>query len=125
MRKVEIDEILHPEDGDEKGREQRVQAKFWTTVRKAANRVPFMEDVVAGYYCAMDPKTPTKVRAILFAALAYFVLPLDSVPDFIAGFGFTDDIAVLLAAFQAIQGNLKERHQIAAREALKDEPVDG
>ena len=39
MRKVEIDEILHPDDGDEKGREQRVRAKFWTTVRKAANRV--------------------------------------------------------------------------------------
>ncbi len=124
MRKVEIDEILHPDDGDEEGREHRVKAKFWVTVRKAANRIPFMEDVVAGYYCAMDPATPTRVRAILLAALAYFVLPLDSIPDFIAGFGFTDDIAVLMAALAAIQGNLKESHRTAARDALEEESVE-
>ena len=32
-----------------------------------------MDDVVAAYYCAMDPQTPTKVRGVLMAALAYFV----------------------------------------------------
>ena len=32
------------------------------------------------------------------AALAYFVLPFDVVPDFLAGFGFTDDAAVLALA---------------------------
>lgn len=118
MRKVEIDEILRP--GDIKESETRVKAGFWGTVRKAANRVPFMEDVVASYYCAMDPKTPTRVRGILLAALAYFVLPLDSIPDFIVGFGFTDDIAVLTAAISAIRGHLKDSHRIAAKKALSE-----
>ena len=80
-----------------------------------------MEDVVASYYCAMDPETPTRVRAILIAALAYFILPLDSIPDFLMGFGFTDDIAVLGAALAAIKGNITDGHRLAAQKALADE----
>jgi uncharacterized membrane protein YkvA (DUF1232 family) len=79
-----------------------------------------MEDVVAAYYCALDPKTPTRTRAILMAALAYFVLPTDLVPDFILGFGFTDDIAVLTAAITAMRSALNPSHYAAARKALAD-----
>jgi uncharacterized membrane protein YkvA (DUF1232 family) len=80
-----------------------------------------MDEVLAGYYCALDPHTPARVRAILLAALAYFVLPLDSVPDFLLGFGFTDDIAVLMAALGAVRSNITEAHRAAARKALKDD----
>mgnify|MGYP000028268833 CR=1 FL=1 len=65
-----IGEILEPGSGEEQNRrEQRVRKQFWSTVRKAARKVPFMEDVVAGYFCALDPKTPARVRGILLAAL--------------------------------------------------------
>ena len=50
-------------------------------------RIPFAEDLVAAYYCALDRDTPGYVRAVLFGALAYFVLPIDVVPDFLAGLG--------------------------------------
>jgi uncharacterized membrane protein YkvA (DUF1232 family) len=121
MSKILYGEILQP--GDEQ--EQSAQAKkiengFWRTVTKSLARIPFMEDVVASYYCMMDPQTPTKVRGILLAALAYFVLPLDIVPDFIAGFGFTDDIAVLTAAIAAVKSSLTERHYLAAKNSLSD-----
>ena len=72
-----------------------MRSKFWATFRKAARYIPFAEDLVAAYYCAFDPATPIRVRAILIGALAYFVLPLDVIPDFIAGLGFTDDVTVL------------------------------
>lgn len=122
MDKVLIGEILEPETDEEKNarRETRVRTGFWHTFRKAARRLPFGEDVVAAYYCALDPGTPTRTRAILLAALAYFVLPTDWVPDFIAGFGFTDDIAVLAAALGAVRGNLREAHYAAARRILAD-----
>lgn len=100
--------------------EKRVRKGFWKTVAKAADRIPFMEDVIAAYYCAMDPRSPTRVRAILLAGLAYFVLPLDSIPDFLLGFGFTDDIAVLTAMFGAIRGNIQPRHTELAREKLAE-----
>jgi uncharacterized membrane protein YkvA (DUF1232 family) len=121
MDKARIDEILMPEDRartDE--REERVRAQFWRTVRRAARQVPFMEDVVAAYYCALDTRTPTRVRGVLLAALAYFVLPTDFIPDFIFGLGFTDDVAVLTAAITALRSHITSAHRAAAREALSD-----
>lgn len=101
-------------DHDEAG----VRKDFWRTVKKAARHVPFMEDVVAAYYCALDKQTPLRAKGILLAALGYFVLPADTIPDVILGLGFTDDIAVLTAAISTIQAHLKPAHKAAAREAL-------
>ena len=120
MDEEKIGEILRPGDEAEyRSRETRVKKGFWQTVKKSAGRIPFMEDVVASYYCAMDPKTPKRTRAVLLAALAYFVLPLDSIPDFILGLGFTDDIAVLSAALAALKSSLQERHYLAAAKSLE------
>ncbi|MDQ6434073.1 YkvA family protein [Mesorhizobium sp. LHD-90] len=100
--------------------EESVREKFWRTARKAAAQVPFMDEVVAGYYCAMDRNTPLRAKGILLAALAYFVLPTDSIPDVFLGIGFTDDIAVLTAALAAVRAHMKPAHRLAAREALDD-----
>jgi uncharacterized membrane protein YkvA (DUF1232 family) len=94
------------------------QADFWTTTRRAARQVPFMEDVVAAYYCALDNKTPLRVKGILLAALGYFVLPADTIPDVILGLGFTDDAAVLAAAITAVRAHLTPAHRAAARKSL-------
>ena len=122
MNKTRIDEILTPGDRDRnREREERVRGQFWRTARRAARQVPFMEDVVAAYYCALDTRTPTRVRGILLAALAYFVLPTDFIPDFIFGLGFTDDIAVLTAAITALRSHITPAHRNAAREALSED----
>ncbi|WP_404934157.1 YkvA family protein [Nitratireductor sp. ac15] len=121
MDDVKIGEILEPAGPREnRDREERVRAKFWRTIKKAARQVPFMEELVAGYYCALDNDTPPKVRGLLLAALAYFVLPLDVVPDFLLGFGFTDDIAVLAAALNAVRHHITPAHRLAARNALTE-----
>jgi len=98
--------------------ERYVRTSFWRKLRKVAGLIPFSEDVVAAFYCAIDPRTPLKVRGTLFAALAYFVAPVDLIPDFIAGFGFTDDAAVLATAIGIVGGHIKERHRQRARAAL-------
>ena len=89
--------------------------------RKPARHVPFMEDVVAAYYCALDKETPLRVKGILFAALGYFILPADAIPDVIFGLGFTDDIAVLTAALAAVRAHIKPAHLAAAKEALSQD----
>ena len=120
MRSNSPKEPLDPEIiGPEEDREAKVRASFWPTFRKAASKVPFSDDLVASYYCALDPNTPNKVRMTLLAALAYFVVPLDMVPDFIAGFGFGDDVVVLTTALAAIRGNLTDAHREAARRVLE------
>lgn len=102
------------------GGEADIRARFWRTARKAARQVPFMQDVVAGYYCALDKQTPLKAKAILLAALGYFVLPADAVPDVLAGIGFTDDAAVLMAAITAVRAHMTPAHSLAAKQALDD-----
>lgn len=106
---------------DRNGRdEESLRENFWRTAKKAARHVPFMEDVVAAYYCALDKETPLRAKGILFAALGYFILPADTIPDMIFGLGFTDDIAVLTAAITAVRAHLKPAHKAAAREALAE-----
>lgn len=109
--------------GPEEDQRQTVRQKLLKTTRKAARQVPFMEDVVAGYYCALDPATPAKVRATVLAALAYFVLPLDVVPDFILGVGFGDDATVLMAAISMIRAHMRPDHYQAAKDALEDDEL--
>lgn len=61
----------------------------------------------------------TGVRAVLFGALAYFILPSDVIPHFLAGVGYTDDTSVLPAAVTAVQANLRDVHRDKARAFLK------
>jgi uncharacterized membrane protein YkvA (DUF1232 family) len=98
--------------------ERIVDAGFWKKLRKVAGKIPFAEDAAAAYFCAVDPRTPSKVKAVLLAALAYFVMPVDAIPDFVAGFGFTDDAAVLALAFGLVAGNITPIHRRRARRAL-------
>lgn len=119
MSDVKFGEILGPEPEAE--RRERVRGRFWSTFRKAARVIPFAEELVAAYFCALDPATPHRVRGMLLAALAYFILPLDVLPDFIAGIGFTDDATVLLATIGLVRAHITPLHREAARRALSDD----
>lgn len=94
--------------------------RFWAKLRRGLARIPFAEDLVAAYYCALDRDTPGYVRAVLFGAVAYFVLPTDMVPDFLAGLGFTDDASVIAAAIAAVGSHLEPRHRERARRRLDE-----
>lgn len=121
MDKVLEGEILGPEvvaPADEATRSERVRRKFWATFRKAARYIPFADDLVAAYFCALDPETPHRVRAVLLAALAYFILPFDAVPDILAGVGFSDDVTVLVAAIALVRAHITPAHREAARRIL-------
>jgi uncharacterized membrane protein YkvA (DUF1232 family) len=95
-----------------------VRDGFWRKVRATLGKVPFSEDAVAAFHCATDAATPMPIRATLFGALAYFVMPFDVIPDVILGLGFTDDAAVLVAAFTAARNYITQAHRERAREWL-------
>lgn len=95
--------------------EQRVEAGFWPKMRRVAAKVPFAKEALSVWYCARDDETPLAAKGMMLAALAYFVLPVDAVPDFIAGLGYTDDAAVFTALMAVVGRNLKPRHKAAAK----------
>ena len=106
--------------------ERDVRRDFWTTLKRLAGQVPFVEDLVAAYYCALDPATPMRVRGILLAALAYFIVrwryrPLTWLWRF-PGLGFTDDAAVLTALF-GLSSHISPVHRAAAAKSLALRPA--
>jgi len=99
--------------------EQRVLRGFWPKMRKVVAHVPFAADALALWFCARDEETPLAAKGMMFAALAYFVMPFDAVPDFIAGLGYTDDAAVIMAVLAIVGRHLKPRHRAAAKAAVE------
>lgn len=96
-----------------------MRSSFWVKLQAVLALIPFAEDLLAAYYCAFDRRTPTHVRAALFGALAYFVMPFDATPDILPVLGFADDAAMLAAALRLVAGHIQPRHREAAREKLQ------
>ncbi len=113
MQKLPVP-IPEPRPGDE----ALVRTRFWAKIRRAAARTGFAREAVAAFYCAFDPATPSRVRVMLLAALAYFILPADAIPDLLAGLGFTDDATVLLAVWRLVGPEIKDRHRARAQAKL-------
>lgn len=103
------------------GQERYVRKRFWQKVKRTLGRVPFVDQAIAAYYAAVDPSTPRAARLVLMAALAYFVMPADVVPDIVAVFGFSDDAAVLLMAMNALGPHIKKTHLERAQAYLNSE----
>lgn len=103
---------------EKKEDEQMVRDGLIDKVRRTLGNVPFAEQALSAYYCTRDPLTPARVKAILVGALAYFVMPVDVVPDFITGLGFGDDAAVFWAAWNSVRAHIKDTHVTAARDRL-------
>lgn len=89
-------------------------------MRSVARNLPFAEDVLAAFHCVKDPATSNRVKLILLAALAYFVLPFDGIMDFMPIVGFTDDAAVIAAAIATVRGAILPEHRRRAREWLDE-----
>ncbi len=113
--KAEI-EAMRRASKDESG----VRRDFWAKLRRVGSRIPFAEDLVAAYFCTLDPATPRRVKLVLLGAIAYFVLPFDGLADFLPLLGFTDDAAVIAAALAQVAGSITDAHRARAQEVLKD-----
>src|SRR5882724_2163012 len=91
--------------------ERRVRAEFWTRFWALAKHLPFAEDVLAAFYCATDPQTPLRVKAMLFAALVYVLWPANVVPRVAIALGLFDEAAVLLVTLRSFGHAIKPEHR--------------
>lgn len=94
------------------------ERKFWRKLTRVLAAIPFAEDLVAAWFCARDPATPGYVRTVLFGAIAYFLMPVDLVADYLVGVGFTDDAAVIAMVLSTLGRHIEPRHRAAARQRL-------
>jgi len=112
-------EAMRQATRDEAKDEEGLKRRFWSKLKRVAGKIPFAEDLVAAFFCATDPSTPSRVKLILLGAIAYFVFPADAITDLLPLFGFADDAAVLAAAITQVAGSITDTHRARAREALE------
>jgi uncharacterized membrane protein YkvA (DUF1232 family) len=105
---------------DESHNEEVVRERFATKAKRYLRRLPLAHETVSMYFCLLDPATPVWVKATAAAALAYFVLPLDAVPDLLPIVGLSDDVSVLAAALAAVSTHITEEHRTKARIWMED-----
>ena len=101
-----------------KENEEYVQKNFWDKIKKNSSKIPFVNDVVAMYYCLLDKETPLPIKVSIITALAYFISPIDAIPDIMVGVGYADDAGVVATTLALIQAHVTTKHYKQAEEYL-------
>lgn len=95
---------------------------FWTklaTVAGTAGR-ELLEKALTLYHCMRDADTPAWAKSVIVGALAYFICPLDAIPDFLVPVGYVDDLGALATAFGTVVAHVKDDHVRRARAWVDD-----
>jgi uncharacterized membrane protein YkvA (DUF1232 family) len=71
------------------------------------------------HYLLKSNDVPIKTKLIISAALGYFILPVDFIPDFAPLIGFTDDLGVFLLILKQMAGNVTPEIRENARAHLR------
>ena len=93
-----------PEKSDDRYLREYSPEGFWSKLKHYAKAAG--EEVVCKslqlYYAAQEPQTPRWAKATIYAALGYFICPIDAIPDLTPLVGYADDLGVLAAAIATV-----------------------
>jgi len=83
-------------------------AKLWKKLKSvymaAGLRIIYM--VLLLFYVLKDENVSREDKALIYGALAYFIVPFDLIPDFIPIVGYSDDLTALYYALRAVWANV-------------------
>jgi len=83
-----------------------VDKNLWNKLEKSGRRISFAKDILALYRYMKDPFVKWYRKAIVVAALVYFVVPIDTIPDITPLFGYLDDLGVITALLKYLGSEL-------------------
>jgi len=94
---------------------------FWKKLKgfagKAGIKVVYLALVL--YYMLIDEEVDVKSKMTIVAALGYFVLPFDLLPDLLPVIGFTDDLSVLAFTLSVVKGKINDIHRMKAQKTME------
>lgn len=76
---------------------EKVEKGFWEKVKNVGKKVPFINDAIALFNYIKDSDVPWYRRSLAVGALAYFIMPVDAIPDITPIVGYLDDAVVITA----------------------------
>jgi len=91
---------------DYKEKEKYVDENLWNKLEKSGRKVSFAKDILALYRYMKDPFVKWYRKAIVVAALVYFIVPIDTIPDLTPLFGYLDDLGVITALLKYLGSEL-------------------
>jgi len=77
-----------------------VESNLWHKVEKFGKKVSFLKDVVALFNYMKDKRVGWQRKTIVVAALLYFILPIDAIPDLAPFIGYLDDMGVITSVLK-------------------------
>ncbi len=83
-----------------------VEENLWAKLEKSGKKISFARDIVALYNFMKDPLVRWHRKAIVIAALIYFIVPIDAIPDLTPFFGYLDDLGVITALLKYLGSEL-------------------
>ncbi len=125
LRTIQIGANLYNLFADEfksaRYRKHYSDASFWEKLKRYS-KVAGMKVVYPAlllHYLMKSNEVPLKTKLILSAALGYFILPVDFIPDFAPLLGFTDDVGVLLLILRQMAVYITPEIKKQAREHVQ------
>lgn len=125
LRTIQIGANLYSLFADEfkstRYRKHYSDASFWDKLKRYS-KVAGMKVVYPAlllHYLMKSNEVPLKTKLILSAALGYFILPVDFIPDFAPLLGFTDDVGVLLLILRQMAVYVTSEIKKLAREHVQ------
>jgi uncharacterized membrane protein YkvA (DUF1232 family) len=97
------------------------RGRFWGKLARSALAAgrEVVEKALWLYYAAERPDVPRWAKLTIYGALAYFVLPLDAIPDLIPGAGYVDDLGALGTALLTVASYVDEDVKRRARQRME------
>lgn len=117
MENKDLNEILEKEElnfdeldfGGQKETEQKieyVEENLWTKLEKVGKKISFAKDIMALFNYMRDDNVSWHRKAIIVAALVYFISPIDAIPDIAPLIGYLDDLGVITALLKYLGSEL-------------------
>ena len=83
-----------------------VDENLWSKLEHSGKRISFAKDILSLYRYMKDPLVRWYRKAIVVAALVYFIVPVDTIPDLTPLFGYLDDLGVITALLKYLGSEL-------------------
>lgn len=83
-----------------------VEENLWVKVERIGKKISFAKDIMALYRYMNDKYVSWHRKAIVVAALIYFISPIDAIPDITPLIGYLDDLGVITALLRYLGSEL-------------------
>ncbi len=83
-----------------------VEENLWYKLEKVGKKISFAKDIMALFRYLQDSFVSWHRKAIVIAALIYFISPIDTIPDVAPLFGYLDDLGVITALLKFLGSEL-------------------